>query len=327
VIHPLARLSAVRTQAPDRSVRQLALAIVRDIALDQHGIVLRQQALEAGLSSAAINRLVASGAWVRLAPRAYLVVDLASEHSRFAAAALAYPGTLASHRAAALLRGLDGADGAPPEVLAAWSRKVRIDGHVHRARDLDPGDWSTVEGIPCTTVTRTLCDVGSVVDDRVLEVMVESALRQRLTSVEDLRARAEALRRHGRSGPARLLAVLDQRPPGAPPTESWLETVFLQALRDEGVDPGVPQHVVYDADGRVVARLDRSWPDVKLYSELNGRAYHGHLESARDRWRQNRLAALGWLPLQFDHDDVVRRPRTTARTVQQALDRRRRAGR
>ncbi len=307
-----------RTQPRDRRSRALALAIVHEVAEVQHGVVLRDQALEAGLSPSAISRLVAGGTWARVAPRAYLVVALRDDRSRLSAVTLAYPGAAASHRAGALLHGYDGVEWDLVEVsVPRGVRPVRCT--YHQVDDLARSDVMVVDGIPVTNPTRTLCDVGAVVDADALELMLESALRRRLTTAHRLRRRAEALARPGRRGPAALLEVLDRRPPDAPPTESWLEATFAQLLRAHGVDEGVAQHEVRDGSGRLVARLDRCWPDVRLYAELNGRAFHGFLQAGRDRWRQNTLTELGWRPLQFDYDDVTRHPRRTARSVAATL--------
>lgn len=67
--------------------------------------------------------------------------------------------------------------------------------------------------------------------DRRRLVAVESALRHRLTTEDEL---LELLASCGpnRAGAKTLEAVLERRPYGAPPTESYLETRGVQVLRN-----------------------------------------------------------------------------------------------
>ena len=128
-------------------------------------------------------------------------------------------GGVASHHLAGVLHGLD---------------SVRLDGHLghrapHRERAAGPRLPAglaaerivTVGGLPCTDGMQTLRDLAPSLSDLVWEQALESALRKRLTSVD-------ASTRCGPCGSARVLAL---RPPGAPPTESLLETLMVQLTR------------------------------------------------------------------------------------------------
>lgn len=71
-----------------------------------------------------------------------------------------------------------------------------------------------------------------------------------------------------------------------------------------GLEP-VPQHVVLDAAGRFVARIDLALVRDRLALEYDGRAAHGSPEAfVRDRRRQNDLVALGWRVLRFTAEDL-----------------------
>jgi hypothetical protein len=225
------------------------------------------------------------------------------------------PTAVLSHRTAAAMLGLDGMSPSPAEL---WARRGHRTGGVivHRG-EIDPRDVLRTGLLRATCLRRTVIDLASVLDEDLLELVVESAFRRDRHLEFDHMART--------AGAARLRRVLARRPPGAPPTESELETRYLQLIRGAGLPPPVRQHTVFDEGGRCVGRLDVCWPEVGLWVELDGRATHTRAPALlADRHRQNQLAdRLQWLPLRFTWDDVVSRPRQTARFTEQAYARRR----
>ena len=255
---------------------------------------------------------------LRLAPRVYLVPDLLDDRSHLAAAFSTTSGAVASHRAAPNLWRLDGIH--VDLVEATVDRRARSRFAVtHRSDDLAHFEVIEREGIPCTDPTRTLVDLGAVGDDDALERALESALRRRLTSLPRLRWRLGQLSRPGRPGPASLRRVLANRPHGATPTESELETRFVQVLRAAGVPEPVRQHRVRLPEGGM-ARLDFAYPDKLLFIETNGWTAHRSRQAfVRDNRRENQVVLLGWKPLGFTWDDVVYRPEEVAAGVAAAL--------
>ncbi|HMC51447.1 MAG TPA: DUF559 domain-containing protein, partial [Acidimicrobiales bacterium] len=209
---------------------------------------------------------------------------------------------VASHRTAAALWELDGFQRGPVEVSVPTPRyKGRA---VHRTSDLTRADVTRVESIPVTTPARTLIDLGAVVPVSRVEESLETALRTGLTSVEQVRRVLDRLARRGRPGLAAIRAVLERRP-DCPPTDSVLETRFVQALREAGLPEPVRQHQVRDGD-RVVARLDLAYPEHRLFVELDGWSAHsGRASFVGDRRRQNQLVAMGWQPLRFTWEDLT----------------------
>lgn len=255
---------------------------------------------------------------VRLAPRVYLMPALLDDWSHLAAACLSTPGAVASHRAAARLWGLDGVEVDLVEIsVPSPSRSGK--GVVHRTGDLAPFEVSEVDGICCTDPTRTLVDLGAVVGDDVLERALESALRRRLTSLPRLEWRLSQLAKRGRPGPASLSRVMDRRPVGVAPTESDLETRFVQCLRAAGVAEPVRQHRVRLPDGGL-ARLDLAYPGAMLFVELDGWESHGSKSAfERDRRRQNQVVLGGWRPLRFTWRNLDADALRVADEVREAL--------
>ncbi len=54
---------------------------------------------------------------------------------------------------------------------------------------------------------------------------------------------------------------------------------------------------IRDRDGRLVARADFAYPDLKIAIEYDSYAHHVGKEAlVRDSARRNAVVALGWLP-------------------------------
>ncbi|MGH9069150.1 MAG: DUF559 domain-containing protein, partial [Acidimicrobiales bacterium] len=251
------------------------------------------------------------------------------------------PGAVVSHRSAAALHGLDGlaggraaggqqgrADHRPggatgnPDITVARHRYNRIAGAtVHRSSlSLDRVDVDSVQGIPVTTVTRTIVDLAAVVDLDTLELVVESALRSHRTTLDHLANRLDALARRGRPGVARLRRALARRG-HARATDSALETRFVQLLRRAGLPDGSRHFAVSDDEG-LIGYVDFAYPASKVLIELDGLGTHGTDRAlAHDLRRQNRLGLRlpGWTLLRFTWHQVVDRGDEVVAVLRQAL--------
>ncbi len=110
------------------------------------------------------------------------------------------------------------------------------------------------------------------------------------------------------------LALADTR--SQSPLETLIRLLFVRA----GLVPEVLQYLVYDANGRIAARLDLAWPSLKLAVEADGRAYHDLVPALyRDRERANQLEVLGWTILRFTWADLKGRPEWVVSQVRQVL--------
>jgi very-short-patch-repair endonuclease len=200
---------------------------------------------------------------------------------------------------------------------------VRIDGRPTRARQVDVG--SVVHGIPCATALQTLIDLAATLDDDRWEQALESALRKGLVTIEEIEAVLPRLELERLPGTPRICRVLARRPPGAPPTESLLETITVQVARTvPGLERLVRQHEVWHG-GLFVARLDLCEPDLGVFFELDGQ--HHKDQPVYDASRQTAVVAVtGWLPGRFTWTEMTRTPRSSARrmggVVEQARRRR-----
>lgn len=205
------------------------------------------------------------------------------------------PGALLSHRSAAALWGFRPSAATRIDVSAIGRSRLGQPGIlVHLPRHLEDEDSSVREGIPVTSVARTLLDLGQVLRMRDLRRALDEAERLRLF---DLRAVERLIARsHGHRGLGMLKTLLaDYR--GPPPlTRSELERLFLDLCYDAGLPR--PQTNVLVAGYEV----DVAWLDQRLIVELDSRGYHSTRAAFEDdRIRDATLQAAGYRVIRITH--------------------------
>jgi len=226
-------------------------------------------------------------------------------------------GGVASGRVACALHGFDAVIVWSPDVTVPPGSSNRRPGV--RRRTLPEDRIVKVSGYRCTNALQTLLDVATDLDDLVWEQALESALRKRLVTVDEIVAALP-----GMPGAARMRRVLALRPPGAPATESLLETHMVQVSRCiPGLQPPTRQFYVYDEHGTFVARVDLAWPELGVFIELDGQHHAG--QPVYDASRETAVVATtGWLCGRFTWDEVVRNPAHAARRLAGIVDQARR---
>jgi very-short-patch-repair endonuclease len=209
------------------------------------------------------------------------------------AAVLAYgPGSVLSHRPGGahwqLVR-----DRGPCEVTIPNARRSRPGIRVHQAR-LPPDEVTVHDGIPITTVPRTLFDLATVLPKRQLERAINEAEVLHLWDELSLDHLLHRYPRH--KGNKAIRAALQQRREGSTATKSELEEMFL-ALTDAA---GLPRPEINAlAEG---FEVDAVWRDARLVVELDGRDTHGTaMAFERDRERDRALQVAGWRPVRITY--------------------------
>jgi very-short-patch-repair endonuclease len=169
-----------------------------------------------------------------------------------------------------------------------------------------------VDGIPATTVPRTLVDLAEVVSPHDLERAVHQCYRLRRFDSEGV---AACLARHpGRNGPSRLRALLADHPDGAERSRSWLEVAMLTLCRRHGL-PLPRVNVVIEGRER-----DFHWPERGLVVEVDGRDEHlTPIAFEDDRRRDRALHLAGYIVLRFTYRDVTDTPDEVAADIRAAL--------
>jgi very-short-patch-repair endonuclease len=160
-------------------------------------------------------------------------------------------------------------------------------------------DFTVVDGVRCTGVARTLCDLGSIDSHERVKVAFESAWRDG-HSLTWMRQTAERLHRPGQRGTGVLLRLLDSVETLRRPTESALELQLESALA--GIPGVVRQFSIFDPNGRFIARTDFAIPDLKIAIEAHSRRFHfGPQSEDDDAGRESQLHAEGWIVRYVTH--------------------------
>ena len=183
------------------------------------------------------------------------------------AAVLAFgPTAVLSHRSAGAMWELLSTRQRRADVtVPGTSRVSRPRIHVHRTRDLPAVEITSVDGVPITSVARTIGDLASVLGRRSLERVIEQAYRSALL---DLVAVRQVISRHpSRRGVGLLRTLIDEY--SAPPlTRSELEKLFLELVAAAGLPAPLVNHRVAGCE------VDVFWPQWRLVVELDSRAFH-----------------------------------------------------
>jgi very-short-patch-repair endonuclease len=282
-----------------------------ELAGRQHAVVSLAQLRALGLTDAGVRARVRRGQLHRLHAGVYAVGHtIVGPKGHWLAGVLACgDGAVLSHRSAAALHGVrpDSRRITDVTVTRNGGRK-RPKIASHRCR-LDPIDVTRQDGIPVTTVARTLLDLAEVVNLPGVERAIERAEELRifdLRAVEDVLARAV-----GRVGAPRLAAALRLDPEM---TREELERRFLALCRQAGL----PEPLV---NVRVLGKeVDFCWPAYGVIVECDSWRYHGGRRSfRRDRATDRKLTLGRWRMLRYTWWDVVNDPDMVVADLRQAL--------
>ena len=193
-------------------------------------------------------------------------------------------------------------------IVCDWPRELaRV--RCHTTQLFHPDELRTVLGILTTSPARTVVDLAGELDRRLLERIVDAALRRSLCSPEELRLAFNYLAGRGRRGTATLRRLLRDRLM----SDSPLEARWLHILRRAGLRPPATQHQV--AVGQRVFLLDFAWPEQRVGVEVDG--WEAHCQRSawdKDHDKANACLEAGWRVVFVTSNtatgDVVRQLRT-----------------
>jgi very-short-patch-repair endonuclease len=267
--------------------RESAQPTLGELARRQWGVVTRAQLAGLGFGDRGVADWVRSGRLHRLYRGIYAVGhDRLRLEGRWLAAVLACgSGAVLSHRDAAVLWDLRQSHSAYIDVTVP-SRNGRRRQHgirLHRTSRLRPEEVTVRDGIPVTTVARTLLDLADVLQKQALKRVIAEAEYLNLFDLTALNAVVE--NNPGRRG-AKLMAAAGAR---RHRTRSKLEQRFLGLLERNGVEE--PQSGVW-IEGY---EADFAWTRAGLVVELDGLAAHSTRAALNaDRLRDRRLWKAGF---------------------------------
>jgi very-short-patch-repair endonuclease len=220
------------------------------------------------------------------------------------------PGAALSHFDAAVLWKIYDGIGPRVHVLAMSNRRV-IGLVIHRARHVHPDDVTVREGIPVTTVERTLVDLTDVLGEERLLRAIREAEFLKLLDFDALGVAIERSRgrRHLR---ALKQALAHHRPRQV--VRGELEHRFSELVRGAGLP--APETNVRVKTWRRVYTVDCLWREHGLAVELDGRAAHARTTAFEaDRARDAALNAAGLRTLRFTWQRVTREPESVLAEV------------
>jgi hypothetical protein len=286
-----------------------------ELATRQHGVVSHRQLLALGHSVRWIERRLEERRLQAVHQNVYAV-----GHTRLPlrgpwwAAVLAYgSGTLLSHHTAAVLWGIQRQRRGPIHVTAPGGRQgvERRKGiWVHRCK-LAVDDVTKRNGLPVTTVARTLFDLAEVAPFNSLKGAGEEADRLKLLRLRELEQVCERGRGRRALRPVRRL-VEELRP--ADEGRSPLEIRFAGFIMEHKLPPPVQNVQALDHE------VDALWPAAKLIVELDSWEYHGHRAAfERDRARDAKLLIAGYRTIRITHRRLDREPAQLAAEIRQLL--------
>ncbi len=282
----------------------------------QHGVITLGQLEAIGLTEDAVIKRVARGQLHRIHQTVYsLTPQVMTQRGKFMAAVLACgPDAVLSHCSAAYLWGLVDSWEEPIDVMAPNRRGRSPDGvAAHRDGSLQPIDKTTLYGIPCTTVARTILDFAGVEPEWKVRKAVAEAEVLEILDKSKLRALLKRSRR--RRGVARLRLILDTIHPQTKRTRSELERMFLKMCGNHSVPEPEVNVWLPAADGKRY-QADFLWREQALIVEADSRRYHD-TDSAfvSDRKRRQQLELAGWRVSQCTWEELEQEPRRLAQTV------------
>jgi len=241
------------------------------------------------------------------------------EQALMAACLAARPDGVASHRAAAVLWGIEGIE-PTIELTVPTARRPRIKGAViHRTDSLLLPERTELRHIPVTTPARTVFDLGAVLRRGAMDRVIEDVLSRRLVTRRALVKQVQSHGGPGRKGTIVVQRLLAEHPERWERAEGRFERRLLRFLKARGFPEPVIQYKVILPSGKPVF-IDAAFPEQMV--GLEAQSYRWH--SSRPDWVRNEiknraLTALGWSILPVTWEDLVPNATTFEEELRTAL--------
>jgi hypothetical protein len=312
---------------PRKGRTPISHRLLSDLGTRQHGVVSTAQLLSEGYSENTILEWVAAGRLHRLHQGVYAVGHRRlTWHSHCWAAILGAEANevdelvwpaVASHGSAAYLWGLYRYAPGTIDVTAPIRRRAKRAFRVHFSSILAPEDRSLCEGIPVTSLPRTLLDLAIRARPDQLDRLLERAEDLGLLDVVAVGTLLD--RAGGHPGRGRLRRALALYQPDPSFTRSRFEKQFRRLVIRAGI---TAPSMNFNAHGY---ELDAYWPELRFAVELDLFETHGSRAAfERDRLRQEELKLLGIESIRITRPRLQREPDSVIRNLATLLERRRR---
>ncbi len=273
------------------------------------GFFTREEAVAAGWTERAIRTQLKSGVWRKLAPGRYVEAHIFNAltppgQHRFTALAAAHGRNRVVRRdSAACVHGLD---------VARTPRVVST----RHLTEFDPSDVMRVGDTSVTTPAYTVIDCARYLSPREGLVVADSALRQRLASLDDLGQQLAAVPENGK-GAGRATLVVSE-------ADARAETAIESISRYEFIAAGLPRAALNSWIGN--RRVDFLWERYKVIGEADGIGKYGKTEEQirtnlrAERLRQRQLEDAGYMFVRWLWDEIWNTPHVVVGRVLRELE-------
>jgi very-short-patch-repair endonuclease len=215
-----------------------------------------------------------------------------------------------SHRSAGSHWGIARYDGTRIDVTTPSQRRSRGRIRIHVAR-LHPDDRAVEDGIPVTSVARTLLDLAAIVGERRTERALERAEKLELLDLTAIEAVCR--RSFGHRGLENLRLALGLYLPDDR-TRSGLERDLVDFCRDHELPDPLINAIVAGHE------VDALWPKARLVVELDGWEHHRDRAAfERDRIRDAELTLAGYRVIRITWRRLRDNPERVAALIRRAL--------
>jgi very-short-patch-repair endonuclease/predicted transcriptional regulator of viral defense system len=236
-------------------------------------------------------------------------------------------------RAAARAHGLRRYARADVEVLVPrlTSHLAQL-GRIRESRDLPPHHIVLMDGLPVTSLARTIFDLAGDPEHRLtfrkealreahkrkIKRLIDEAMRHHGMAMGALVMTLDTLGKRGRAGTRIIRELIDELGADYKPTDSQLEDMFLELVRSHGLEEPVRQRNIGGERGWV-GRVDFLYADKKLVIEVDGPGHDTPVQQQLDAVRDAELRLRGYDILRVHWTELLRdRGRVVAR-LEQAL--------
>ncbi|MFT3864626.1 MAG: hypothetical protein QM729_10170 [Solirubrobacterales bacterium] len=237
-----------------------------------------------------------------------------SWHGRCMVAVLASSPSVAGHLSAAWLWGLLQSRPGTLHVTCRRGRRAQRSFVTHRA-DLTPADRAVKDGIPVTSLARTVLDISV---DKPVRTVRRYLQRADDGKAFDLRAMHDLLERTaGHRGRATVLLALETYEERPVFTRSGLERRFLEVVTAAGLPAPSMNRFVAGHE------IDAYWEEARLGVELDVYETHGsRLSFEEDRERDDALLLAGIETTRVTGPRLDREPEAMVDSIRRHLARR-----
>jgi very-short-patch-repair endonuclease len=196
--------------------------------------------------------------------------------------------------------------------------RIRTTARLHRTNFLPEHQRRVVDGVPCTSLARTLFDLcGTERLGRAARAL-DNALAKQWVTIPALWSVLIETKSQGRAGSTVLRALLTERGPSYVPPATELERRFITLVARFGLPTPRRQIDLGNAD-EWIGRVDFAFP-TGVVVEVDGTENHTSLlDRDADAARDDAFARSGRTVLRFSWFDVTRRPAAVAAAIRAVL--------